>query len=72
MRISDSMKPNPEQITAVKEALVSMLDQNSGENPPSADFRSVELEEALNRFFLQEHEDSSLEEFVERLCRYLQ
>lgn len=67
------MKPTPEQMTAVKEALCSIVEEPAGEfeSPSHTEFRSAVLDEALARFFSENHEASSLEEFVELLCRHL-
>ncbi|RFC44739.1 MAG: hypothetical protein DVB28_000903 [Verrucomicrobia bacterium] len=67
------MTPTPEQITAVKVALCSMLEGTPSEFelPSQAEYRSEALEEALVLFFSKNHEVSNLEEFVELLCRHL-
>ena len=65
--------PTPEQMTAVKTALCSMVEEPAGEFelPSNTEFRSAVLDEALKRFFSENHDPASLAEFVELLCRHL-
>jgi len=67
------MTPTPEQMTAVKTALCSMLETPTSEFelPSQAEYRSAALDEALERFFSSNHEASNLQEFVELVCRHL-
>lgn len=67
------MKPTPEQMTAVKTALCSIVEEPASEFelPSHTEFRSAVLDEALQRFFSENPEALNLEEFVELLCRHL-
>lgn len=67
------MTPTPEQITAVKTALCSMLEAPASEFelPSHTEYRSAALDEALERFFSQNYEAANLQEFVELVCHHL-